>query len=106
MTTAEEYNGWTNIETWNTALWLGNHSKGMEQTVLRIMRGRNKLGFGGKVRDANGHIYQKPITSAVFADNLETYVGIIWGDKTPDGHSLKPVNWVEIAESWIEAYQP
>ena len=84
MTTASEYEGWTNIETWNTALWLGNHSPGMEKTILLIMNGwhQNK-----------------------FADNLETYIGIIWGDKTPDGHSLKPVNWVEIAESWIDAYK-
>jgi hypothetical protein len=84
MTTASEYNGWTNIETWNTALWLGNHSKGMEQTLLRLMRGSH---------------------SNKFADNLETYVGIIWqSGRTPDGHSLKPVNWVEIANSWLEAY--
>tara|TARA_B100000029_G_scaffold511258_1_gene604807 strand:+ start:1525 stop:1791 length:267 start_codon:yes stop_codon:yes gene_type:complete len=84
MTTASEYNGWTNIETWNTALWLGNHSPGLERTILLIMNGwhQNK-----------------------FADNLETYISIIWGDKTPDGHSLKPVNWVEIAESWIDAYK-
>ena len=85
MTTASEYNGWTNIETWNTALWLGNHSPCMEKTILRIMRGQH---------------------SNKFADNLETYIGIIWRDRTPDGHSLKPVNWVEIANSWLEAYKP
>ena len=78
-----EYNGWTNIETWNTALWLGNHSKGMEQTILRIMRGQH---------------------SNKFADNLETYAWILWDGVTPDGHSLKPVDWVQIADSWIEAY--
>lgn len=84
MTTASEYNGWTNIETWNTALWLGNHSKGMEQTILRIMRGqhRNK-----------------------FADNLETYMWIIWKGTTPDGYSLKSVDWVEIANSWLDEYE-
>ena len=84
MTTSEEYNGWTNVQTWNTNLWMTSHSKGMEQTILRIMRGQ--------------HINK-------FADNLETYMWIIWKGSTPDGHSLKPVNWVEIADSWSEAYK-
>ena len=87
-----EYNGWINIETWNTALWLGNHSKGMEQTILRIMRNHPK-----KMYSTAQLLW--------FADNLETYVGIIWDGITPDGHSLKPVDWVSIADSWIEAYK-
>ena len=84
MTTASEYNGWTNIETWNTNLWMTNHSPGMEQTILRIMRGQH---------------------SNKFADNIETYMWIICRGETPDGHSLNPVNWVEIAESWLDAYK-
>ena len=84
MTTASEYEGWTNIETWNTNLWLTSHSSGMEQTILRIMGGQH---------------------SNKFADNLETYLWIIWEGMTPDGHSLKPVNWVEIAEAWLDAYK-
>ena len=39
-----------------------------------------------------------------FADNLETYIGILWGDRTPDGYSLKPVDWVEISDSWLNEY--
>ena len=81
---AAMYNGWTNVQTWNTNLWMTNHSRGMEQTILRIMRGQ--------------HINK-------FADNLETYMWIIWKGSTPDGYSLKPVNWVEIADSWSEAYK-
>ena len=72
-----------NAETHNTAMWLRNHSKGMEQTILRIMRGQSPTKF---------------------ADNLETYVGILWGDRTPDGYSLKPVDWVEISDSWLNEY--
>ena len=85
MINRSEYNGWTNIETWNTNLWLTSHSKGMEQTILRLMRGQHPNKF---------------------ADNLEVYVRILWRERTPDGHSLKPVNWVEIANSWLNAYQP
>ena len=84
MTTASEYEGWTNIETWNTNLWLTSHSSGMEQTILRIMGGQH---------------------SNKFADNLETYLWIIWEGMTPDGLSLKPVNWGEIAEAWLDAYK-
>tara|TARA_B100000959_G_C14838033_1_gene564791 strand:+ start:724 stop:978 length:255 start_codon:yes stop_codon:yes gene_type:complete len=78
------YEGWTNVETWNTALWLGNHSKGMEQTIVRLMK------------------RQSPNK---FADNLETYIWIIWKGRTPDGHHLNPVNWVEIANAWLEDYK-
>ena len=39
-----------------------------------------------------------------FADNLEAYLWIIWEGKTPDGHSLKPVDWVSIASFWTDAY--
>ena len=80
-----------NAETHNTAMWLRNHSKGMEQTILRIMRGHPKKMYS-------------TARLGWFADNLETYVGIIWGDKTPDGYSLKPVDWVEIASSWLNEY--
>jgi len=72
-----------NIETENTAKCLGKHSKGMERSILRIMKGQHPNKF---------------------ADNLETYVRIIW-KCTPDGHSLNPVNWVEIAELWLEKYK-
>ena len=72
-----------NAETRNTAMWLRNHSKGMEQTILRIMRGQSPTKF---------------------ADNLETYAWIIWEGMTPDGYSLKPVDWVEISDSWLNEY--
>ena len=40
-----------------------------------------------------------------FADNLEKYAWIVSDGVTPDGYSLKPVDWVQIADSWIEAYK-
>ena len=91
MTEASDYNGWVNIETWNTNLWLTSHSKGMEQTVLRILRSHPEKMY--------------PMAQlSWFADNLEAYLWIIWEGKTPDGHSLKPVDWVSIASFWTDAY--
>tara|TARA_Y100001963_G_C6647650_1_gene384114 strand:- start:330 stop:587 length:258 start_codon:yes stop_codon:yes gene_type:complete len=84
MAKNKTYNGWSNKETWNTNLWLSSHSKGMEQTVLRIMN----------LKHTNW-----------FADNLEGYIKIIWGKTTPDGYSLDFVNWNEIAECWLENYK-
>ena len=40
-----------NAETHNTAMWLRNHSKGMEQTILRIWGSETPDGYNLKAVD-------------------------------------------------------
>jgi len=80
MTTAE-YEGWSNRETWNTELWISN-TEPLYKLIMRIMNS----------------------STNDFADNLEAFLWIIWDGFTPDGLSLKPVDWVQIAMAWHEAY--
>lgn len=73
------YNGWTNWETWNVALWIDNEEGSYRE----------------KIRYFNRHECD--------GDNVEKFVGQIYPDGTPDMDSPKEmngVNWDEIAENW------
>ena len=82
-----QYNGWSNRETWNVQLWITN-TEPLYKLVKRLMG--NSSGSA---------------TTGEFADNLEQFMWILWEGKTPDNCSLKPVNWVEIAMAWQEDYK-
>ena len=79
----QTYNGWTNRETWNTSLWMGNVEP-LYELILGIISDSKNEGD--------------------FTDRLEQFLWIIWDGKTPDGDSLKPVNFVEIANLWWEDF--
>lgn len=72
-----EYNGWSNYETWNAYLWLGN-DEGHYNDILDLSRQTD------------------------FAPLLEDYCYNIWGDQTPDDAKLSEVNWDELAEAFRE----
>ena len=50
-------------------------------------------------------LYDTSKNEGDFADALEQYLTIVWGNFTPDKKSLKPVNWSEIAHSIYEDYE-
>ena len=78
------YMGWSNIETWNTKLWIDN-VYGLYKTVFDF--------------------YDTSKNQGDLADTLEQYLTIIWGGFTPDKKSLKPVNWSQIAERIYDDYE-
>ena len=82
-TTTSDYNGWSNRATWNANLWI-NNSQALYKTI--------------------GTIANTCSTVSEVSDNIEGYMLILWKDKTPDGETLGMVNWVEIADAWIDAH--
>ena len=78
------YNGHYNIETWNTVLWLYNDSDNYDALI-----------------DWVSHEEHTPTHN-----DVEVNIRNIFGDYTPDGHSLNNVNWSEmhttIADEWRE----
>lgn len=74
-----DYNGWSNRETWNAALWVNNDEE--------LYNGAQ--GFIWKYDDPKE-----------LAPELEDYCRGIWPNgETPDGDDLDNVNWQEFAEA-------
>ena len=80
-----DYNGWTNYETWNVALWVDN-DEGLYREKVRICRRGN-----------------------VEASDVQGFFQDYMGGTTPDldlcrenGETIDPINFDEIAESWSD----
>ena len=83
-TMTDGHMGWSNRSTWNANLWLTN-----TESLYKLM---GKIAAGSK-------------SVSELADNMEGFLVILWKDRTPDGDSLDPVDWVQISEAWAEANQ-
>lgn len=79
MTKDEEgYNGWTNYETWNIALWVDNEYE----------------------------VYRYKLTKGKFtAKTAEEFCREVFPNGTPDmlgKEDLVKVNWQEVSDNWNE----
>lgn len=87
---AGEYNGWSNWETWNTALWADNE-EGVYKERCRLVRRTLK----DRLPDA-----------------VEAFIKDTWPKGTPDMASeggakcYDAVDWEEIANGWHEEEYP
>lgn len=102
--TAEKYNGWTNWETWNYALWLGNDEVSQERMTFLAQECYNDALPDGTFTRAEratldmagamkGHADEDaeewmPKQAGPFADAVNGY--------------LSEINWYEIASKYIE----
>ena len=87
MSNTQEYNGWTNWETWNVLLWLDN-----EENLYKIK--------------------QSFIRTNEHKQNFESLVKSFLIDMFPNGtqdmdsaEEMNAVNYEEIAETWQEEYE-
>lgn len=101
--TIQEYNGWTNRETWATALWIDN-DEGMQETARDYT-----------LTAINEHSSAEDCTAlSCLADTLENWIveevlthenvagnRDLWLMLTDIG-SLYRVNWREIADSYLD----
>lgn len=99
------YNGWTNPETWHTALVISNeqplYSWALREAKRFVDRVENEAGYGFK--------HARPELAGVFEQRFET-------DDFPEIEShlyrglltrgLNRVNWREIADSYLDEASP
>ena len=90
------YNGWTNYETWNVALWLDN-----DRTEYEVTRSK------ARAYRIGGALHEGRTAAGEFADWLQEYVdetrpeipASMWSDLLSAAFS--EVNWYEIAENLL-----
>ena len=89
---SEEYNGWSNWETWNANLWLTN-----DEGVYEMMQEVTANQIGGAV--ASRWEVAAAIEEAVgsCADEGIRLIG--------DDMSMWRIDWCEIADFWITDYE-
>ena len=84
MTTLTEgQDNFSNRETYETYQWITKHG-GTPTLVERLCSGSKNIGE--------------------FADKLEQLLWLIWEGKIQGRDSLKPVDWVQIANRWLDAH--
>ena len=85
--TKQEYNGWTNYETWNYKLWLDNNQETYD--AVRTLAKKHNDAFDLSIE-----------LSKVAHDNAPLLEASFYSDVL--NASISEVNFFEIAESYLE----
>lgn len=86
----ETYNGWTNYETWNVALWL-NNDQGLQEAAHEIVSESWDDTYPWKAGEALKD----------FVEEMQPDLGAnMWSDLLTA--ALSQVHWTEIAENFHE----
>jgi len=89
----DEYNGWTNYETWLLNLWLDNDEGACRRWSCEAEGFRDDAhGLADALREEIEESIPEDMHSGFFADLINA--------------GLAEVNWLEIAESYIGALEP
>ena len=98
-TTDQTYNGYTNYETWNVSLWIGNDQSSQEYWQECAAR---HLRHNDDVDDATyqlaRQLEEETTDSNPLADDASMFSDIL-------SAALRVVNWYEIAGNMIEQAQ-
>lgn len=105
--TDEKYNGWMNYETWNVNLWLSNDQGSQEywdeaakEAVETSIDGADDPPTLEEVTDDAAYALSKRLKAEIEEGNPLAGQNSMYSDML--SASLGVVNWLEIAEHYIE----
>ncbi len=100
MSEDTRYNGWTNYETWNLALWLGNDNGSYDYWREQAQECyRDAEATGSFTRKENAILDCAKRLQAETEENAPEVSGF-YADVL--SAAICEVNWYEIAEHWID----
>lgn len=91
MSTDNKYNGWTNYETWNVALWMGESGNYYDEIAQEVAKGADSRDDAVYLLSKEmefDHEENMPELNGTYSDLLSA--------------ALRAVNWYEIAEHYID----
>lgn len=99
----KEYNGWTNYETWNVALWFGNDQGSYEmcREMAQAAYANAEAGHGF-AREERAVLDLADALKAMMEEAAPDLGASCWADLL--GAALSEVNWHEIAEHYQEDF--
>ncbi len=101
----KRYNGWTNYETWVTALWLGNDAATYDYWSEATRKSRASAPFAAQVKNGSWTIEEaarfaladqlkEEVTAAAPLAEASLYADLL-------GAALQEVDWHEMAEHYL-----
>jgi hypothetical protein len=103
----QRYNGWTNYETWVTALWLDNDQASQDYWREAARESRDTAPVASQVEEGTWTVDQA--ARFTLADRLKEEVSegtpvteetSLYADLL--GAALQRVNWHEMADHWLD----
>ena|SRR3990172_6722400 len=95
---SKSYNGWTNYETWATALWIDNEESTYHERQALAQSFKQDEDDPDSVADVAG--YAVRLCDWVQNELMPDLGASLAADLL--GAALSEINWHEIAESWLE----
>lgn len=97
--TKNEYNGYTNYETWAVNLWLQN-DQGLYNTIKEFVNDAKENSEASEyLTKEQETVYALENTIKEFIEESAPEVEGVWADLL--NAALSEVNWKEIAENWL-----
>jgi hypothetical protein len=96
--TAEKYNGWTNYETWDTALWMGESDSYYNEIAQEAYN--QAEADGTFTREERAAFDLEDRLKDDFEENAPELPAGFYSDMLTA--AMSEINWYEIAEHYIE----